>query len=172
MPSDSNRKTDCFYTYLLMRWNQLYNKSCGIVNLFLSPWKWKRHSKNMIQFCVLKSTFSKFQIREDLKSQSLISKLLMSSFSFYLTVFGNCLTLLGYLIAQSNTDDRPCLSANILILLGHFLTMISDAFTLIEDVIFIKRNRRDFKVNRFFFVANILSFIGQYKELKSSLWND
>lgn len=103
---------------------------------------------------------------------ALAIKFFMTAIDFYLSVVGNCFVALGYVCGKVYSQEySPCLTASFLILLGHFLAMISDAFTVFEDVFYIKQYRREFNVNRFFVIANILSIIGEYQELKTTINN-
>lgn len=99
-------------------------------------------------------------------------RLFMTAIDFYLSVVANCFVVLGYVCGKVFCQEySQCLMASFLILLGHFLAMISDAFTIFEDMFYLKQYRREFHVNRFFVFANILSIIGEYQELKTSLTN-
>lgn len=106
--------------------------------------------------------------------QACVIRFFMSAADFYLSVAGNSLVLLGYFFGKMYCEDyNPCLWASTLILFGHFLALISDTCSVLEDIFYFKHNntRRDFSVNRYFVFANILSIIGEYKELKTSLRN-
>lgn len=122
-----------------------------------------------MKICTPKSLLSKCQKAEEIGCQSLLAQFFMSAIDFYLSVIGNCLVLLGYLFGKIYAEDTPSFFGNILILFGHFLALISDVCTFVADLLYIKHYRRDFSVNRFFVIANLLSVIGEYQELKSAI---
>lgn len=97
------------------------------------------------------------------------SKLISPSLFFYLSLIGNCLVLLGYTIGKIYSDESPCFIANWFIFFGHFTALTSDLSTLAADLLHIQHFRRRFNVNRFFAVANLLSLIGEYQELRKTL---
>lgn len=124
-----------------------------------------------MKICTPKSLLLKCQKAEEIGCRSLLAKFFMSAIDFYLSVIGNCLVLLGYMLGKIYAEDSPCFLGNILILFGHFLALVSDVCTFVADLLYIKHYRRDFSVNRFFVVANLLSVIGEYQELKTAIRN-
>lgn len=124
-----------------------------------------------MKICIPKSIFTQCQsVMGD--CQVLAIDFFMPTIDFYLSVAGNGLVVLGYIFGKMHCEDyNPCLMASFLILFGHFLAMISDTFTVIEDLFYLKQLRRGLNVNRYFVIANILSIIGEYQELKTSLHN-
>lgn len=124
-----------------------------------------------MKICIPKPLLPKCQKAEEIGCQSLLMKFFTSAIDFYLSIIGNCLVLLGYLLGKINAEDSPCFVGNFLILVGHFLAMISDVCSIVTDLHYIKHYWREFSVNRFFVVANFLSVIGEYQEFKSALRN-
>ncbi|CAH0668959.1 unnamed protein product [Spodoptera exigua] len=124
-----------------------------------------------MKFCIPKELFT--QCNSTIGDcQACVIRFFMSAVDFYLSMAGNCLVVLGYLFGKVFCEDyNPCLLASVLILFGHFLALISDTCSVIEDILYFQHMRRDFSVNRFFVFANILSIIGEYQELKKSLRN-
>ncbi|XP_028171906.1 uncharacterized protein LOC114361147 [Ostrinia furnacalis] len=123
-----------------------------------------------MKFCRPKYLLALGHSLEEITSQAAVTKFFMSAADFYLAVLSNCLLVLGYALGKIYCDEiEPCFTGTILVILGHSLGLLSDAFTVLEDVLYVKQYKRDFSVNRYFVIANILTIIGEYQELKSSL---
>lgn len=78
-------------------------------------------------------------------------RLFTSAVDSHLSIAGNCLLLVGYLISQSFFEIyNPCLVASVLILLGQFLvTLSSDAYDTVANVLLLRQLRRTFGLFRF-----------------------
>lgn len=107
---------------------------------------------------------------EEITSASVITKFLMSAFDFYLAVISDCLIVAGYIFGKICCSEiRFNFMGSVLVLLGHLVAFIADVFIILNDLLYVKEYRRDFSINKYLVVANILSLIGQYQELKSAL---
>lgn len=105
--------------------------------------------------------------------QTSATKFWITAVDFYLSLIGNCLILVGYLLAKIGAEGfHPYFTCNFLILVGHCLAVVSDTCTFIQDIVSMKDiELRDFTVNRFFVVANVLSIIGEYQEMRAT-WRE
>lgn len=123
-----------------------------------------------MKICIPRSFLSYGHLPEKIITQSAVAKFLMSAADFYLSIISNCLLILGYALSKILCSElQACFSGNLLVILGHSIALVSDAFTVLGDVLYIKRYRRDFSVNKYYVIANILTIIGEYQELKSTL---
>lgn len=94
----------------------------------------------------------------------------MCAADFYLAVISNGLIVFGYVLGKIFCSDfQTSLSVNLLVIFGHSIALLSAAFTVLQDVLYVRQYRREFSVNKYYVIANILTIIGEYKELKSTL---
>nr|XP_004927935.1 uncharacterized protein LOC101739505 [Bombyx mori] len=99
-------------------------------------------------------------------------RIILSSIDFYLSVIGNCLVFLGFVIGKINSDNQyTFFISNLLILLGHLVALMTELTTLYEDYLCLKNGKRDYEINSYFTFANILSILGEYKEMNFGMEN-
>lgn len=88
----------------------------------------------------------------------------------YLSIFSNVLILCGYTIRKICSDnERACFADNLFIIFGHFTAMVAELTNFIEDLYYLAFHQH-LPLNGYYAVANILSALGEYKDLKTSLF--
>ncbi|KAL0839442.1 hypothetical protein ABMA28_016157 [Loxostege sticticalis] len=123
-----------------------------------------------MKICRPKSILSPSHLPGEITKQSAVTKFFMCAADFYLAVISNGLVVLGYVLGKIFCSDfQTSLSVNLLVIFGHSIALLSAAFTVLQDVLYVRQYRREFSVNKYYVIANILTIIGEYKELKSTL---
>lgn len=91
---------------------------------------------------------------------------------FYTSIVSNSFIILGYIIGTTFNECSPKLYGSFLIMIGHLVAMFGEAHELIEDLVYLKENNRNFRPSHYFFLANMLSVLGEYKEMQNKLQNE
>ncbi|KAI5641943.1 hypothetical protein NE865_05942 [Phthorimaea operculella] len=89
--------------------------------------------------------------------------------NMYLTIFSNTMILLGYAFRKISLEDLDqSYAANSFILFGHLASMISDAYSVMEDLYYMSHCKH-VNVNGYHALANVFTAIAEYHDLRSSL---